>query len=243
MGGINPTDWRPTALRRVVHSKDTSMGTTEIVTDAGWAYIKPMGNRQGPHALAAEWVGTHLARWLGLPTFDFAIMELGDADTFPLPRKAAAQAGPAFVTRAMKGKPWSGDPAVLSKLVNPDDVSKLVVFDTWTLNCDRHPPDLSKRKPNRDNVYLSTENAPRHRLRLVAMDHTHCFTCGRDLTGNVATIDRVRSDEIYGLFPEFVCLLRADVIAEGAVRLRAMKKGIAENATGLSDASVSSRRH
>ncbi len=36
---------------------DTSTGATEVTTDAGRAYIKPMGNRQGPHVLATDWVG------------------------------------------------------------------------------------------------------------------------------------------------------------------------------------------
>ena len=62
------TSWTPTRLREVAGSADTSTGVTEVATDAGRAYLKPMGNRQGPHVLATDWVGTHLAKWFGLST-------------------------------------------------------------------------------------------------------------------------------------------------------------------------------
>ncbi len=54
-----PKRWPPTTFLRHEESLETSMGTGRIVTDAGPAYIKAMGNRQGPHPLACEWVATH----------------------------------------------------------------------------------------------------------------------------------------------------------------------------------------
>ena len=184
---LPPKTWNPQRLLIVGASHDTSMGTTEIDTDAGPAYIKPMGNRQGPHALAAEWVGTHLVQWFGLPTLEFNLLVLDESDEFPLPRGHKAAPGPAFVSKAMPGHPWGESAEELAALVNPDDISRLVVFDTWVLNCDRYPPDLTVRKPNPDNVYLANTNDP-VRFRLIASDHTHCFTCGRDLTRNVNDI-------------------------------------------------------
>jgi hypothetical protein len=180
--------WQPTCVLRFEKPLDTSMGTARIVTDAGKAYLKALGNPQGPHGLACEWVGTQLARWLGLRTFDFALLTLDELDEIPFLRGGHAQPGPAFVTRAEKGHTWGGAPEELKAVENCDDVARLVVFDTWTLNCDRHPPNLSERKPNYDNVFLSEEGAARGRFRLVAMDHTHCFTCGRDLTKRLASI-------------------------------------------------------
>ena len=43
--------WTPTTFVRFERAFDTSTCTARIVTDAGPAYIKTMGNRQGPHAL------------------------------------------------------------------------------------------------------------------------------------------------------------------------------------------------
>jgi hypothetical protein len=202
------------------------MGTAEIITDAGRAYIKAMGNRQGPHALACEYVGTQFARWFGLPTFDHAILTLGEDDEIPLHSRGQAQAGPAFVTRAEPGRTWGGGEEELGSVVNPDDLARLVLFDTWTLNCDRHPPELAARKPNYDNVFLSEERADAGRFRLVAMDHTHCFTCGRDLRQPVATIGRIKDERVYGLFPGFVSTLQARraVVEAGAEVLRAFDR-------------------
>ena len=53
-------EWRPTEFRRFEAGLDTSMGTARIITDAGKAYIKAMGNRQGPHLLAVELIATRL---------------------------------------------------------------------------------------------------------------------------------------------------------------------------------------
>lgn len=101
-------------------------------------------------------------------------------------------------------------------------IPKLVVFDTWTLNCDRYPPDLTKRKPNYDNVFLSAERAPSGKFEIVAMDHTHCFTCGRSLNERIATIGRIKDERVYGLFPEFIPQVRAgrDTVMRGAELLR-----------------------
>jgi len=108
----------------------------------------------------------------------------------------------------MEGNVWGGGEESLKRLVNPEDLGKLVVFDTWTRNCDRHPPDPTTRKPNRNNVFFSVEGLPGGQSRLIAMDHTHCFHCGNDLDGRLSRIDRVKDARIYGLFPEFVPFMK-----------------------------------
>lgn len=194
--------WQPTRLVRVIESYDTSMGTTKIKTDATLAYIKALGNRQGPHALASELVASALAEWFGLSVPEFAVFPLAAEACFDLPRGNRAQPGPAFVSRHTPGRTWGGSAGELRDLENPTDVTRLVVFDTWVRNCDRHPPNLDTRKPNYANVYLADTDRP-GRSRLVAIDHTHCFDCGRDLSERLAHIDRVRDEATYGLFPAF----------------------------------------
>lgn len=85
----------------------------------------------------------------------------------------------------------------------------MVVFDTWTLNCDRHHPEPAVRRPHYDNVFLSEERASSGRFWLVAMDHTHCFTCGHDLNEQIAGIQHIKDDRVYGLFPGFRDAVRA----------------------------------
>ena len=217
------TNWKPTQLMEVAGSADTSTGATEATTDAGRAYIKPMGNRQGPHVLATDWVGTHLAKWFGLSTFEIAIIRVEASNVFELPRGARAEPGPAFAARAEAGDAWGGGSKELETIVNPEDISRLVAFDTWTLNCDRHHFDPNARRPNYANVFLSTENVEEGRTRLIAMDHGLCFIrSGEELATNLTHIDKVRDEHVYGLFPEFLDKLRYDIIDQCAVRLKEM---------------------
>jgi hypothetical protein len=79
---------------------------------------------------------------------------------------------------------------------------------TWVRNVDRYPPNPATRNPNRGNVFLSSENVPDGKWRLLAMDHTHCFDGPGYLDANLAKIDFMQDDQIYGLFPEFIPFLR-----------------------------------
>ncbi len=227
MARTHETDWKPTKLLEVAASADTSTGATEVTTDAGPAYIKPLGNRQGPHVLATDWVGTHLAKWLGLSTFEVAILRVNEP--FALPRGGRAKTGPAFAAKAMPGDPLGRSGLRLDFLVNPEDITRLVVFDTWTLNCDRHHHDVTVRKPNYDNVYFSTEHVEPGKRRLIAMDHGLCFIrSGEDLTPKLGHIDKVQDEHLYGLFPEFRGELREAIVLECAARVREMDGVTAE---------------
>lgn len=220
------TPWRPTTFLRFEEGRGSSMDTARIVTDAGPAFIKAMGNRQGPHALACEYVGTQLAQWFGLPTFDFAILTIDtEVDEIPFLRGGSAKSGPAFVTRAAAGHTWGGSENELMCLVNPTAISRLVVFDTWTRNCDRHPPDLSVRRPNYDNVFLE-DVGPKGagQCRLLAMDHGHCFTSAEELNARVARIDFVKDPGLYGLFPAFVSRVHQTDVESAVGELRQLSR-------------------
>lgn len=206
--------WAPTSIRRFVKAIATGTNVVVVETDVGEEYLKACGNPAGPHALACEWIGSNLARRLGLRTFEFALVAVSEDDEIPFASGGYAVPGPAFITKTEQGAPWSGTDQQLELLANPEDIARLIVLDTWTRNCDRHPADLALRRPNRDNVFLSREGAPANRLILKAIDHTHVFTCGRELTIDLAGIDHVQDSGIYGLFPEFwPYLQRRDVEA------------------------------
>jgi len=200
--------WRPTTIRRFVKAFPTGAGVVLVETDLGKGYLKAMGNPGGDHVLACEWVGTSLARRLRLPTFDWWLLEVTREDEIPFAAGGRANPGPAFVTRAEKGGPWSGAERELKTLSNPQDIPRLVLFDTWLLNCDRYAVDGGRERVHRDNVFISREGHPRARPVLKAMDHTHCLTCGKPLSPRVAAIDRVQDERIYGLFPEFRRFMR-----------------------------------
>lgn len=223
-----PDLWRPTTIRQFVDHFGTATDTVLVETDQGSGYLKAMGNRAGPHALACEWVGTSLAKWFGLSTFDFSIIVVTSEDVLPFKNGREAKPGPAFISRAQAGTPWGGKEAELAVLVNPDDIGRLVVFDTWTLNCDRYPPERSGRGPNRNNVFLSREGAPAGKFVLKAMDHTHCFTCGRDLTARIASVSRVKDDRLYGCFPEFIPFVKRPAVDVAIAALRGVSRSVVQ---------------
>ncbi len=129
----------------------------------------------------------------------------------------------------MAGDPWGKSGLELDVLVNPQDITRLVVFDTWTLNCDRHHHDPAIRKPNYGNVYLSSEGVEPGERRLIAMDHGLCFIrSGEDLTPELAHIDKVKDEHVYGLFPQFRDRLKADIIKDCSARLHEMDAETAE---------------
>jgi hypothetical protein len=207
--------WEPQHILQADRAYQTATDTVRVTTDAGPGFLKALGNHGGPHLLAADWIGTKLAAWLGLPTFETAIIEVTDLDEIHFLNGSLAQPGPAFIAREMSGETWGAVKGRLTMLVNPGDVGKLMLFDTWTRNADRYPPDLTTRKPNYNNLFFSNAGLPDDHWRLIAMDHTHCFTSGRDLDGKLSRIDVVKDERVYGLFPELLpYLVQPDAMNE-----------------------------
>src|SRR5437867_1606779 len=109
-------EWQPTTIKRFIKGFPTAACTVLVETDKGKGYLKALGGPEGPHTLACEWVATQLARWFGLATFDFALIPVTDVDDLPFSKGGKAQVGPAFITRAESGEPWSGLARQLERL-------------------------------------------------------------------------------------------------------------------------------
>src|SRR5580658_757136 len=194
-----PGDWQPQTILRFVRSFPTSTNVVRVDTDAGEGYLKAMGNPEGPHVLACELLGTLLAEWLGLPTLEYALIWVTPEDEIPLAGGSMAASGPAFITKAENGFPWGGDEDTLRRVRQPENISRIVVLDTWIRNCDRYRPEPNRRV-NRDNVFLAWETEPERGLVLKAIDQTHASTCGRDLTPRIS--HEIRDTTVFGCFPE-----------------------------------------
>ena len=215
-------DWEPTKIRWVNDTLGSSTGAARVETDRGPAYAKLLGNPEGSQALFCEWVGTRAAAWLGLPTFAVAVVDVGTPGLVTYPDGSSSKVGPAFLARSQEGTTWGGVTKELDAVENPEVLSGLVVLDTWLLNCDRYRAEGLEVRRNTRNVFLSGEGASRGKFRLVAMDHTHCFTCGRELAKAIKHIDRVRDERLYGNFPEF----RPYLTHEAVSRYTALLNGI-----------------
>ena len=93
----NPA-WQPNEVTQFINHVNSGAGTLIVGTDAGLAYLKALGNPDGPHALVKDLLDTHLAAMLDLPTFDYAVIEVTDLDELPFFKGGKAEPGPAFVT-------------------------------------------------------------------------------------------------------------------------------------------------
>jgi len=199
-----------------------------VNTDAGQGFLKAMGNPEGPHALASEYVGTQLAEWFGLSTFDYALIELTDDDEIPFASGGLATPGPAFITRKEDGEAWSGGKAQLKLLSNPEDISRLIVFDTWIRNRDRYSTNPSGGfdcvRENIRNVFLGIENTEPGRLGLRAMDHTHCFSAGSSLSKSLSNLDTIRDSRLFGVFPAFRPFIERSSVATAIASLQGVTR-------------------
>jgi hypothetical protein len=203
----------------------TNMGPAIVMTDAGRAYLKPLAPDVNPHSLAIEYVCTRLAAWFGLPVLDYSILSMGASDTVPRPGGAVSQPGPAFCTRGVNATTWDGTAKSLGKVVNKEDITRLVIFDTWIRNEDRYPPIdatgavRSQRGPNLGNVLLVREHPREKRLKIVAMDFGHALVGGRELPNRAFGIEADKCDWVYGLFPEFRRHVTAQLVDAAVTRL------------------------
>jgi hypothetical protein len=220
--------WEPQKVTRFVKSFPTGTAVVRVDTDQGEGYLKALGNPEGPHVLACELVGTIMADRLGLPTFDFSLIEVQEDDEIPLANGNHAQSGPAFITRAVDGFTWGGDDAQLAAISNLATITGLVVLDTWILNCDRYAPNGTR--VNRDNVFLARLDPKQERFLLMAIDHTHAFTCGRELNHKLTFIDTIRDENIYGQFPEFRRHITSDHLRQCTKQLRMITPAIVDDA-------------
>ena len=207
--------WQPTRMDRVVQTLEPSTLVSQVATDAGLAFVKGMGNPAGLGSLISELVCAELAKWFGLKVPDFAIVQVDDLE-IPLKGVGRVQRGPAFASRTLDLRTADGTDTYLSRLRHPQDLAKLVLFDTWVRNADRCPPDDAlDPSPNYENLTFAPTGKT---YDIVAIDHTHCFTDG-ELTTDIGDPDIQTDRRIYGFFPEFPPFLENTNFHEEAARL------------------------
>ncbi len=197
-----------------------------MATDEGNAYVKWPDNLQGPPALSSELIGTGLAQWFGLETFPYCVFDAIPVDAFPDSHDETPT--PVFATQEVHGEPWNGDDGLLTKVENLDDISWLVVFDTFACNYDRHRPCVIAGQPsahlNERNVFLS-ENAAEGRFRFRVYDHTLCEFALMDASDGDQWRGKIKDPTVYGLFPQFRPYLAREQVAAAAAKLATLDAG------------------
>ncbi len=207
--------WAPTTILFEIESYATNSLTVQVETDQGIGYLKCLTDKTDPTDLVCDLIGSRLAKLFGLTVPDFHLVPVAVDSPITLSGSAKVLPGAGFISRKVTGEPLANNVAGLMCLANPQDLARLVVFDTWTVNCDRYRPASHPNggRANRGNLLLSRDGAPAGTFVLTLIDHGCCFRCQYDLTRprlQTAATD----DTLYGCFPEF----RGLVLKEDALR-------------------------
>jgi hypothetical protein len=144
-------------------------------SDQRYYIIKVQNNPQGVRVLANEMFGTSLAKLLGLPAPEVAIIDVcGDFVRYSedmviqlehgsQPCQAGLCCGSHFNEHSFT---FSPDFFVSGGLENASDILGMLVFDKWTSNCDRRQ-------------LMFYRESPRELYRIMMIDQGDCFTRGK----------------------------------------------------------------
>jgi hypothetical protein len=192
--------WKPTFERVTGVVAATSTKPLRVMTDDGPAIVKYIGNKAGSDALICELIGTELANCIGLTTPDFAVAYMPSLE-LPTHLFLRVESGPAFFSKWEDATSLSPRSTLLGNLRKPDDIAKLVAFDTWLRNKDRFsdPANQDFGSKNFDNLLLRPD---KRKVQLLVIDHSHAIaeTTLEDELGQ----GWVDEQKVYGMFPEFV---------------------------------------
>ncbi|MCA9071458.1 MAG: hypothetical protein KDA84_21165, partial [Planctomycetaceae bacterium] len=205
---------QPAEVLSEIESFLSSTSPVKVATDVGDGFLKSLGNPMGPSVLVSELVAAELARWFGLKVPPFAVVAQC-AIEITMKKNGVAMVPPMFFSYAVDGTPRDGSDIFLSRLRDPNDVARLVVFDTWVRNWDRY---LDGDANPENLLYVRTATGPKYDL--VPIDHSNCFL-GHDVDfpSEPPPEDWVTDPKVYGKFPEFDPLIDANSVALAIQRL------------------------
>ncbi len=207
--------WRPTVVRRVIETYQTSTRVARVSTDQGTGFLKGIGNPAGNFSLIGELVAAELAGWFGLYIPRFSIVSTGEL-AIPIIDGGFLTKGPAFISREIDGFGGLVGPDFFKRLAVPADVSRLIMFDSWIRNADRCHPDPDNYPPNYDNLFFTPSGS---KFRLVALDHSQAFV-ESGLEASLFDKYVLEDDGIYGRFPEFASLIDFEAVTSATLRLQ-----------------------
>lgn len=219
------TVMQPLEIRSEVQGFQTSACPARVTTDCGDGYIKGVNNPCGPDALISELIAAELGTWFGLKIPNFAIVRNCEIDIKMTNRERAFLGfieAPVFFSSAVEGEARDGGSTYLKRLQNPADVAKLVVFDTWIRNIDRHDPRVMPASENSDNL-LYISGSKQLKYDLAPIDHSMCLFEGA--FQDVSDVESFINDEyVYGFFPEFKDYIDSKSLVLALNRLNTLDK-------------------
>lgn len=211
---------QPIRIEREIQAFTSSASPIQVATDVGDGFVKAPNNPYGPSALVAELVAGELGTWLGLKVPPFAIIPECNIELI-MRKNGLPMHGPLFFSLQVDGSPRDGTDKFLAKLHDRDDIAKLVIFDTWLKNWDRH----GLADDNSDNLLFVRRDRSR-KYDLVPIDHAWAF----DAQFPIAQpgIDDIEETTVYGKFPEFDPYITHNSVTNSLARLAELDRGFVE---------------
>jgi hypothetical protein len=185
MGPREPLTGTTFAVEYIRRMRGGSQSELLRCADGAYYVVKFQNNLQGIRVLANDLLGTLLAKQLGLPTSEPAIVVVSEAlirnsDGMYIELKsshARCRSGTCFGSRYPSHKDLSGSSildvtwdfvpsAEMHALENLADFAGMLVFDKWTGNTD-----------SRQAIYNREENHPHYRATMI--DQGNCFNGGK----------------------------------------------------------------
>lgn len=212
---------QPNEILREIEGIPSSTSPVRVATDAGDGFLKSLGNPMGSSTLVSELVAGELAHWFGLKIPPFAIVQSCKIE-IRMARNGHVMVPPMFFSAAVDGTPRDGSNTFLSRLRDPGEIARLVVFDTWVRNWDRYLDG----EPNSENL-LYVRSAKGRKYELVPIDHAGCFIgVGDDVEfpSSSPPDEWVFDPRVYGKFPEFDPYINAIAVAAATRQLAQLQR-------------------
>ena len=197
-----------------------------VETNVGKAVLKLPAGCGSPDRLICEFIGTSLAKWLGVPTPDFALFRTGH-DYVTLMQgidEDLAKEEDGFISRYEKTFPFT--PLSVQDIKNKGVLTKLVFLDTWIRNKDRYYKNTDESSTrNTTNIFLVENGQAKEPYFLKVIDHTEAFigdSLGLELENHFGPA-AICDPAIFGRFPEFDHYIDRNTAYRVADRLSGIK--------------------
>jgi hypothetical protein len=203
-----------------------------VKTDAGNGVLKIPAGCGGTDRLICEFVGSSLARWLGVPTPNFALIRT-DSNFVEMMQEInapLAEEADGFISQYEKLLRF--ELHIIPHVKNKDIFTQLVFLDTWIRNEDRYfkkTGKLSSRKFG--NIALIEERQFSRSYIIKAIDHSEAF---RYHSGRLDIVKHfgkqaINDPHVFGLFPEFKQYRNWEVACQLTNRLMQIKESDVQN--------------
>ncbi|MCA3642346.1 MAG: hypothetical protein IOC63_10880 [Methylobacterium sp.] len=214
--------YQPTKVEFEVQTFPSSTRPALVQTDVGLGYIKGLNNPAGIGALVSELIASELGTWFGLQLPHFAILMNYDIEV-NMKNNGQRIEPPCYYSHNIhSANAFDETDLMLSKLIKNDDLSKLIVFDTWIRNFDRYLDGES----NPDNIIFSYD-AEAKGYHMHPIDHSHCIS-DVDFIGFPLDEEAAEDERIFGLFPAFAPFISGPAIDAAVSQLGTLERGFVD---------------